>query len=182
MEELRTISIHEALAELNLIDKKIASKKSFLLQRLVHEEPTNYAWIDEFADKGGVQKVIAQELQAIKDLLANRITIRKAINAANMANTITVGDTEKTIQEWLTWRNEVYPVKKQLIEQVLQTCVNATSQSRGRFPQNKEQQGTVVLHVDVSNMQKEYEDLITTFERLDGLLSLHNARIEVLIP
>jgi hypothetical protein len=176
----RSISIHEALAELKLIDKKVESKKRFVLPRLVHTETSEFSWKDPFIEDGGIVRKVESELQAINDLLDNKRHIRVAINQANMENTVEINKRVLSIADWLAWRTEVYPHQLRLLKEILVVLEDA---HKPKFPGRQQESTTEIYsHVDASEIQRELEELMSTHERLDGLLSLKNAQILVEVP
>ena len=122
-------------------------------------------------------------MQAIGDLQIRLVNIRAAIQAANVANTITVNGTTDTIANWLVWRREIAP-KAQTFYASLTGRINQLRQAATR-------QGVAVKEADagVTNdyivnlnekeLAKAIEDMETVLGMLDGQLSPKNATIKL---
>jgi len=91
-------TITEALAEIPTITKRIQKKQEFILNYLYRSSSVR----DPHEKDGGAQLLISREIQAINDLQYRIVSIRAAIQEANRNNTITIGNTTKTIADWLT--------------------------------------------------------------------------------
>jgi hypothetical protein len=177
------ITITEALAETKLIKNKIAKKKEYIGQNLGRLDNSP----DLLESLGGSEKAMAAELQAISDLRTRLVTIRTAIQKANLENCITVKNKTMTIAEWISWKREV------LIEQLpyVQEMQNGIRNFRHQNETNPrcikdEKTGEVkvlklLMHVNAVEIMKEAELLGEIRDTLDGQLSLKNATITVTI-
>lgn len=169
------ITITEALAELNLIDKRIVKKQEFIQNYLVRQE----ALKDPLLDQGGSILSIAEERQAINDLQERKISIRRAINDVNSEIEIKVGKDNRTIAEWLIWRREVAPSLQNFLRNINNTIQNARQQvlQKGFQVVQGEAQSDRDFHInlDEKKLSEEIENLEIILETLDGKLSLRNA-------
>ena len=120
------MTITEALAELKTIQKRVEKKREFIVNYLCRQEGLK----DPLERDGGAVTAIIREQQAIQDLETRHVNIRTAIQLTNQKTTITIGDTTKTIAEWLTWRKEVAPVRQQHINKVRQALLSARHQAQ----------------------------------------------------
>lgn len=93
---MEKITITEALSEVNLIKKKIASKQNRITTALVRA--THVA--DPFESEGGSKAMIKSELQGIHDLNRRLARIRAGISQANLETEITIGEDNRTIHDW----------------------------------------------------------------------------------
>lgn len=177
-----TMTITEALSEVNLISKKIDSKKPVILMNAIRNEHLP----DPYEKEGGSSEMVKREWQSLSDLSRRLEKVRAAISQANLANTIRIDETEKTIHDWLVWKRETQKWSQEFISQVL----NQVKQNQGQFeraPQVfKDQDGTVKLlkltvNVDIPEWQRRLENNVELTEKLDGQLSLKNATITVTI-
>jgi len=173
------LTITEALAEIPTIDKRIIKKQEFITQFLFRQSAVR----DPHEKDGGSVKLIEQEQQGIVDLQSRLILIRAAIQAANAATTITIGETTRTVVDWLTWRREVAPKR--------QTFLRALSNSLNSIRQKAMQQGVQVVkddqgftadyivNINEKALSDEMEAIETMLGMLDGQLSLKNATVTI---
>lgn len=169
-------TITEALAEIKTIDKRIAAKRDYVTVYLARQEGIK----DPLAKEGGSAKVIERELQAIHDLGERKVELRRAINAANVTTTITIGAT-RSIADWITWRRDVVPEYGKSLEHMrnrIKTAREAAMRA-GQTVVAKEADAArpqdVVVNLDEAWLAREIEDLTDTLGQLDGQLSLKNA-------
>lgn len=176
---MTAITITEALAELKLIDNKIANKNSFILSHLYR----NKALVDPLADEGGSPEAVAQALQAIGDLRSRKLAIRAAINHANQTNEVTCGGATRTIEEWLVWRRLVYPESQASAQAIVNTLRQArhNAGSVGNRLQAAQTQSAddIIVHIKEKEYVEAMHAVQEVYDRLDGLLSLKNAQIMV---
>src|SRR3954471_20733780 len=99
------ITITEALADLKTIQKRVAAKQAAILQSLCRQDAVK----DPLLKQGGSEKYVAEQRQAMTDLLVRHLAIRVAIQAKNLATQLTIGTQQRSIAEWLTWRKEIAP-------------------------------------------------------------------------
>jgi hypothetical protein len=112
-------TITEGLADLKTLRKRIDKKRESLGPYLARAEAIR----DPLEKQGGSASHIKAEIQAVADLEAQYLDIRRRIAAANDATQITVSGVTKSIAQWLIWRREIAPSYQQLehIEEVLGT-------------------------------------------------------------
>lgn len=171
------ITLTEALAEIKLIEKKVESKKQFVLGNLYRFKHMNDPLID-----GKVK--LASEMQAIQDLYGRHVVIRGKIAEANLANKITIGDQTHSIHTWLTWKREVAEKHRDIFKTV-HVALKAAMDTAGRQPQvYKDDTGTIhvfeiVTNLDYQDYVKKHEETQDVIEKLDGLLSLKNATVTI---
>lgn len=177
-----TITLTEALSEVNLINKKIESKRLKIKGTLSRAEHVP----DPFESEGGSPKMIQSELQSIEDLSRRLSRIRGAISLANLNNNITVGEETRTIHDWLVWKREV--AKGQIefsaaVSRDLKAQIDKGSTQPQIYKDQQEQTHLVkwLYNIDYSQWCKNHEKLTDKFETLDGKLSLKNAIITVTI-
>lgn len=178
---MEKITITEALSQINLINKKIEAKQTKVLQDLVKYEHVP----DPYQSQGGSEKMIAEEVQSIRDLQSKLVRIRGAISQANINNKISIGGRERSISDWLTWKREISKKEVQFAFNVYTNIKNAldrqSKQPQVYKPEGKDQPELAKLKVntDFSYWIKEHEELNDLIENLDGQLSLKNATIFV---
>jgi len=176
------ITITEALSEVNLIKKKIETKKQKIQGAVVRHSHLE----DPYATEGGSAKYIERENHAVRDLYSRLVKIRSRIADANLHNEITINGKTMPIQDWLTWKREVAKDYEQYVKGVCQQTDNSFSQL-GRSPQvYKNDKGETCLlqytaNINLPEWQREAESVQDTFQQLDGQLSLKNATITILL-
>lgn len=174
---MQRITITEALAEIKTIGKRIQKKREFVQQYLVRQEIVR----DPLENQGGSRQAIAQELQGIKDLEERLIALRRGIASVNASATLTIGNTTRPIQDWLTWRREVAPNRKASVAQLRSSLNSFRQQSAAKGmtvrtePTNDPNDKDVIVNVDERALAQEAESIEEVLGTLDGLLSLKNA-------
>ena len=175
---MEKITITEALAEIPTITKRINKKQEFIFSYLYRQSSVR----DPHEKDGGAQLLISREIQAIDDLQERIVNIRAAIQKSNQVNTITIGNTTRTIADWLTWRREVAPVQQVFLNTIVGR-LNAVRQDAQRKGMSVigEDKGYSSNDIIVNISEKGLADSIEEFEQvmgfLDGQLSLKNATI-----
>lgn len=178
----QTITITEALQELKTIDDRISKKHRVITDYLYRQNTQR----DPFEKDGGSTKLIAENMQAIRDLMERKVAIRSAIHEANHANTITMGKTTRTIADWLVWRRDVAPSMQQLLQGLYSKLQNVrVDASRKNLPVVSSAPSDVtldiVVNIDEAQLVAQIEELSEILSTLDGQLSLKNATITVTV-
>ena len=173
------ITITEALAEVPTISKRIAKKQQFVLDFLYRPSAIR----DAHEKDGGSAELIKRELQGIADLETRLIAIRSGIAKANSVTTITIGETTRTITDWLTWRREVSEGQRSRLSQIASSlrAIRAQAQKQGTkvSDQNTDSLTEIVVNVNEKDLSEQIEALETTLGALDGQLSLKNATVTI---
>lgn len=177
------ITITEALAEIKTIQKRITKKRETITTYLSRQEGLK----DPLDKGGGSVKVIAAERQAIADLEARIVELRRGIQNANDVTDVAINGTTRTISDWLTWRREVAPgqsvflgllrnrlslVREQARRQGA-SVISAVSQNVNVAADKKDVD--IVVNISEKELADEIEALEETLGQLDGQLSLKNA-------
>lgn len=173
------ITITEALAEVQLIKKKLEVNRSEVKQQLIKPEHVP----DPYGQVGGMAARNLALVQSISDLEKRLVTIRSRIAAANISNTLTVSERTQSIHDWLTWKREVLPNEKTFLTTVIDST-RSTLKQAGERPSVWEKDGEKQLvkfttMVDIPKFVEEAAKLSEIEERLDGQLSLKNATIVI---
>jgi hypothetical protein len=176
------ITITEALSEINLIKKKLATKHQKVNEMLIRADHVP----DQFEKEGGSKVVIEREAQSIHDLQMRLIHIRSGISKANLNTPITISEGTLTmmqsIHDWLIWKREIVKDHIAFLHGVNQT-VKSHLDAISKQPQvYKDEAGVIQLVKSVVNIH--YPDWLTAqsniqsiLEKLDGQLSLKNATV-----
>jgi len=174
------ITITEGLAEIKTIGKRIETKQSQLQGFLYRDARLK----DPMEASGGSAKFIDSELQGIGDLQKRIMALRNAIQEANMKTPLQIGDITMTIFQWLVWRREIAPGRKDSLDSMWRALQLARSQAqRGGFGviaaaaavQGNSDPKDLIINVDEKALAAEREDLEKVLGELDGRLSLLNA-------
>ena len=176
------MKITEAMSEIKLFVKKISSQRDFILRNLTREEWRK----DPFEKDHTTQEAqVKAAIQSISDLEKNIVSYRYAITIANMKERISLEGMDMTVAEWLIWRREVLPLRKQLLENLANQMANTGREQQGskRSYSGKDaeilQPTNYIVNVSDKWLREETEKLETIEQRLDGQLSMINANVEV---
>ncbi len=174
------MTITEALAEIKLINDKIAKKRSFVLDNLVRIKQLP----DALTSQGGTQAVLVADVQAISDLETRLVKIRSAIMKANLENTAEVNGQVLSIYDWLVWKREVAPSKRGFYEQVYNYTKRKLEELQKSPQILKNDQGqTQLVEPETGLPYMEYAEKYSAvnemLNKLDGVLSLKNATVLV---
>lgn len=174
------LTITEALAELKTIDKRIAKKREFVMNYLLRIDMVR----DPLEKDGGSVAALQREQQAIRDLEERRVLIRRRINEANLATSITVSAQTRAIADWLIWRRDVAPGVKAgldgLAARINQARQEATKRGAALTPAGEAKKPEdIVVNVSEQDLAKQREALEELLGVLDGQLSLKNATITI---
>ena len=177
------ITITEALAEVPTISKRIAKKQQVILDFL--HRPA--AMHDPHEKDGGSAEFVRRELQGIADLEQRLIDIRSGIARANAATTITIGNTTRSITDWLTWRREVAEGQRGRLAAQANSLRNLRSkaqQSGVRIIEGQTSDSPTdwIVNINERDLADQIEALETTLGALDGQLSLKNATVTIALP
>jgi hypothetical protein len=177
------LTITEALQEIKTIGKRLEKKRASIGPYLARDARVR----DPLEKDGGSEKFINSERQAMGDLENRVIAIRTAIQRSNLDSSISVGQTTRTVAEWLTWRREISAGQKQFLGGLSGGLANlrndiqkkggkviaaavAVNESMG--PNDPPQ---MVVNIDERKLIQELEEIEDTLGTLDGKLSLFNA-------
>lgn len=169
------MTVTEALARIKLIDSKVESKQKFVRQYAARPEVT----VDPLESEGGSRSRVQAELQAISDLLDQRLRIRTEIARVNAECLLDIQDVPMTVAEWLVWRREIYQRERQIPAQLLVQLKNYRQQVQGWTKENPEADVRLVLNVDEDELHRRIEKLDEIYNELDGRLTLHNSTVFV---
>jgi seryl-tRNA synthetase len=131
-----------------------------------------------------LHQYLRSEIQSIEDLRKKWVKIRSAIAKANTDNTITIGSTTKSINEWLNWKREVAQEESKFAVSVHVRIKNAMDESVQKPQVVKDDSGQVKICKLLANLEypeflKKSQEVDEILETLDGKLSLKNATIMV---
>lgn len=177
------ITITEALAEIKTVGKRIEKKREFVRGFLARQDGVR----DPLEKDGGSAKVISEERQAIGDLEARLIALRRGIQKANDETTVTINGKTLSINEWLTWRRDVAPGQKAFLASIQSALNNVRQQAKQQGVALVSASATtaetkptdLVVNVDERAIGEEIERLEDTLGQLDGQLSLKNATVPI---
>ena len=175
------ITITEALAEVPTIGKRIAKKQQFVQDFLARQAIVR----DPHEKEGGSVELIRRELQGIADLEQRLIDIRSGIARSNAVTKITIGDTTRTVTDWLTWRREIAEGQRSRMNNMagaLRQLRAKAQQTNGKVGENVDGPTDWVININERQLADQIEALETTLGSLDGQLSLRNATTTITLP
>ena len=178
--ESSKMTITEALAEIKTIEKRLQSKREFVLTYLMRFETMK----DPLEKDGGSAKVVKSEQQAISDLENRIVELRRLIQKANEDTKLTIEGEERSIADWLVWRREVAPGQEQFLYGLRSRLTQARQQVSRQQPTYgrdnvPEKPLDIVVSINESDLAKSTEKVKSILGQLDGLLSLKNATVVV---
>lgn len=179
------MTITEGLSEINLIKKKLESKRNAVhgaLVRALHVP-------DVYEKEGGSRAFIVKETQAIHDLNTRLIKIRSEISRANLSTMITLNEdgvsATQSIHNWLIWKREIAKDVisfTQKVNHAVKMHVDSTSKQPQVYKDEKDQVALVKyeVNVDYPAWMRTQAQNSAFLEKLDGQLSLKNATTMIL--
>lgn len=169
--------ITEALAEIKTLERRITKREENALRYVVRQSIVR----DPHEKRGGSEKYVAGERQAVDDLRDRWVQLRLAVNRANFDNSLTVHGITKTVAEWLVWRREVARGQRQFLNKIATTIQNVRAQIERQRLNNEVDAADSELIVNLD--EKFLAERIDLFENvigtLDGALSVFNATTKV---
>ncbi|MCI0429563.1 MAG: hypothetical protein L0210_03335 [Rhodospirillales bacterium] len=174
-----TITITEALAELATLQKRIEKKRESVRQYLARQEQLK----DPLEREGGSRTYIERERQSIRDLEERIIRIRQNVQAANIANQLTVLGQSRTIAEWLIWRRDIMEGQRKFLASLNLSIQSVRTDAMRKGLAVVAGEGSkptdVIINVNEAALQSEIELLEELVGTLDGALSLINATTHI---
>jgi hypothetical protein len=134
---------------------------------------------DPLAKDGGAAEVVRRELQAVGDLEARIVSIRTAIQRANLETPISVEGQTRSIAEWLAWRKDVLPALKGFLGNTQNGIVSQRREFQKKNPGAPAED--VIVNIDEKALAEQIEKLNTIELTLDGQLSLKNATVLIAV-
>ncbi|MGL4557996.1 MAG: hypothetical protein ACRCV5_10865, partial [Afipia sp.] len=140
---------------------------------------------DPYEKDGGSEVMMKKEMQSLKDLRLRLIAIRSAIAVANTTIKLKIGEDERSIFDWLTWRREIYPTQIKYFRDLLEQLSRYQKQEHERptvtnIPgSEKPVLVEYVYSIDRKTLQDHIDAIEEQHGKLDGLLSLKNATTEI---
>jgi len=166
----------QALAEKKLIVKKIKSKYE-QLESVIARKANE---IDPYADDGGAEEYAHSILQSINDLQERYVSLVSATHAANASNSVTIGQTTRSIAEWIVYKGDLlslhtrgmYGVGHRI--SVEKQEVDSTNRSR-----SKDDMIDLTYAIPLANIADMNNILDTLASNIDSHLSIANATIDI---
>ena len=153
----KTMTIHEALAELKTLDNRIEDKilsTNFIIANKVSNKKINGKNIEEYIQKAN------EVYQSINDLLKYRFALRNAVSQSNAATKITIGGVEYTVSQAIEMRKTGIMLKQSLL-QTLQSQRNSTFNSIEKNNQRVETLADEYIKNVFTNMDKGSPDTLS---------------------
>ena len=153
------ITITEALADIKTTAKRIESKRAFILSYIGRPDGIK----DPLEKDGGSVEAIRREEQAIGDLERRIVAMRSGIRRANDATLVEVLGSQRTISDWLAWRRDVAPRRREHLAKLRVALANIRDNSKRQGfgvlkPGDTAQQPQdVVINIDEASLAPEIE-------------------------
>lgn len=170
---MATITISEALADIKTLNARLDKKEEFIAEHLMRAKEAK----DPLEAQGGQVAAIVLQRTAMLALQQRIVTIRLAVQHANLTTPLTVLGVTKSMAEWLVWRRDVVPKERLFLTEIKQ-AVNRVRHDMLRTRSSRE----IVVNLDEQALSDAIEHLERTLGELDGQLSLKNATVMVEIP
>ncbi len=180
---MESMTITEALSEINLIKKKAEKKTNTVLANLTKPKHAP----DQLESQGGSKQFIKSEIQSIDDLYARQIRLKASIARANIDTQITVNGKTQSIHDWLIWKRDISQPNINFFSKIYTNVKMQIegAQSRPQIYKDEKDGATKLLeiepNVEYGEFLKRTEELQDTFDKLDGQLSLKNATVIVTV-
>lgn len=165
----KTITITEALAELRTIAKRIAAKEEFIGGNIGRHSMA----VDPHEGDGGSPKLVAEAMQARRDLCDRVVAIRTAIQKKNLSVVLSVAGQEQTVAEWLAWRRDVDSMDRNFLTKTARTISQTRQRIRNEIPEGME--ADLLPHLNEKELAEAIEHHETVVGELDGQLTLSNS-------
>jgi hypothetical protein len=172
-------TITEALAEIKTIDKRLVAKRDEVTKVVVRDARV----VDPKGSEGGSEAYVTQVMQSITDLEARWVSLRAAIQKANCENVMIIQGQARTVSEWLAWRREVAEgqvrFRKHLASGIAQFRASTVQFRRQGTAEVDEQPIQAIVNLNETELAEQLDALELILGKLDGQLSLFNARCMV---
>lgn len=176
-----SITITEALAEIKTIGKRVEKKQEFVFGNLCRQEGAK----DPLEKDGGSSVVLIREQQSIVDLQTRVIALRRGIQRANDSTSVSIGDDTRSISEWLTWRRDVAPKRKEFLNKLSSGLKGMRDNAKRNGFNVVASVGSpsaptdIIVNLDEGDLAAQIEKMENILGSLDGQLSLKNATVMI---
>jgi hypothetical protein len=177
-----TLTIAEALAEVQTIRRRIDQKQQLVAAYLLREPQ----YRDPLRAEGGSETVLARELASVRALHERTVLLRRLIQQAYERTTVTFGDQTRSLADWQTWRREVSARRagflKALATRIRRARLQAARHARNPVTEPGGKAVDVVVHVNEQDMSRQAEELTEVLGHLNGQMALKNATLTIDVP
>jgi hypothetical protein len=176
-----TLTVAEALAEVQTIRRRIDKKQQLIAAYLLREQQ----YRDPLRAEGGSAAVLAGELRSVAALHERTVLLRRLIQNAYEGTAVSFGGRTRSLADWLVWRREVSARRagflKALSTRIHKARLSAARRGRATAaPADKPRD--VVVHLNEQELAQDIEGLEELLGYLDGQLALKNATVTVEVP
>ena len=183
------LTITEALAEIRLIQKRLATKRKYLLENVVRHS----ALRDPHESSGGQEATARQTKQGILDLERRHLRIRAAIQRSNLDTMLTVSpladvdgevavEETRSVADWLVWRREIAAGQMKLERDIVSVVTKNQEQLSALAKQATSETfrgGDLVVNVNVHDAEQRADAIQRLLGSLDGALTKHNSITQI---
>jgi hypothetical protein len=178
-----TLTISDALAEVQTIRRRIDQKQQLIAAYLLREAK----YRDPLGAEGGSAAVLAREWASVRALHERTVLLRRLIQNAYERTLITFGEQTRSLADWLAWRREVSARRagflRTLSTRIRGARARAALHARA-FPSEsgRDKPADVIVHLNEQELAREAETLEELLGNLNGQLGLKNATITIDVP
>jgi len=178
-----TLTIAEALAEIETIGRRIDRKQQLVSAYLLREQQ----YRDPVRLEGGTAPVLARELETIRALHERKIVLRRLIQNAYERALISFGDQTRSLADWLAWRREVSTRQAGFLKAVTRRISYARRLATRRYLRRTrrvagDKPADVIVHLNEQDLARQSETLEELLGYLKGQLDLKNATLTIDAP
>jgi hypothetical protein len=164
---MSSITVAEALAEFERIDRRLRKKEQFIEAYLLRDAGLR----DPLAAEGGSSAMLAREMESMKALQERKVLLRRLIQRANEQASVTLDGQTRSVADWLVWKREVATQRSHFLGDV-----------RTRINRARKGGLAVVVHLDEKALMGEIEALEQCQGQLAGQVTLKNATTSIRPP
>ena len=151
------MSIHRALAEIKLYDKRIYD---LMNERFVRAEKVRYTKIDG-VDRDQLEQTMKSNFQKLMAIMANRQKLKSAIAESNQRTMVTIGGIEMTVTDAIEQKN--YLAVKQTVLSNLRSQFNRANAEVLSYENNF--QSGLERYINASIRETANEELIASLTK-----------------
>ncbi|HCW54567.1 hypothetical protein [Clostridium sp. SM-530-WT-3G] len=159
------MSIHRALAELKLLDKRIEKRIANSDFIGIKGKAAKFVYNTTLQDDEFISKAVA-DYQAITDLIKRRALIKKLIVLSNSKTEVTIGGVKYTVAEAIEAK-KIVEIKKKLLTRLKSDynyCKKVISNNNEEVNEKIDEQIKVMLGSDKQNKISGFQDFIQQYK------------------
>jgi hypothetical protein len=178
-----TITLSEALAEVETIGRRLDKKQQLVFAYLLREQQ----YRDPLRPEGGSPAALAGEWEGIRALHERKVLLRRLIQQAYERTPVTFRDQTRSLADWLAWRRDVAARQAGFLK-ALGTHITRARRRAARLHQARatgsaaDRPADVIVHLNEQELAQQAETLEELLGYLVGQLALKNATVTIDLP